>query len=106
MNIPQNTPATEILEALDQWGACAPSSERNTLWWVLTALRGPDSEDRALKLTTTAVIRAHSLPKFADRMGADVADKTRPVSIAVGTTHDHFNFHIALATEMLGLEIE
>lgn len=42
-----------------------PSPDARALWDILTALRGPDSENTDLKLETTCVIRRAAFPKTA-----------------------------------------
>ena len=63
--------ALEVLAAIDDWASEATQVQAFNLWWVLTALRGPDG-DEWLKPITTAVIRFHSLPVLSDKVGAIV----------------------------------
>lgn len=57
LNIPRNTTALEILDALSEWFNYVHTTESSMLWDVLSALRGPDSEDDGLKMRTTEYLR-------------------------------------------------
>jgi hypothetical protein len=87
------------------------------LWAVLTALRGPDSDDSYEKLATTAVIR-HAIGLRSYVAGAVViADSaeyatTRMLRFPIVLNHlgnlslrnwEHFSFHAKNAFDVLGL---
>jgi hypothetical protein len=58
------TTALEVLDIIDTLLA-RENRESRYLWNVLTALRGPDSEDEPLKVATTAGIRTATFPLTA-----------------------------------------
>lgn len=78
------------------------------LWRVLTALRGPDSDDMGIKVTTTMVIRRAAFPKTAKEYqktrnsagGAMYASDEQPF---VPAGDGHFRNHAEGAQEVLGL---
>ncbi|HWY36161.1 MAG TPA: hypothetical protein VNX68_16065 [Nitrosopumilaceae archaeon] len=93
----------------------APTDEGHKLWDILTALRGPDNEDRTIKDEITAVIRNKALPS-CDKYGAivcsDAPDSGR-IRYAIHTKaiveHSdiiHFFFHAKRAFNALGLKWE
>lgn len=75
------------------------SSEAHVLWDLLTALRGPDDASIAVKLATTARIRAYLVPA-AEKIGADVSETHCP-DINLINPGNHFGGHIVKATHAL-----
>jgi len=65
MDIANIKTCRQALDVIDEMLAGLPVYERNRLWNVLTALRGPDDEDIDSKKATTAIIRSVALPKAA-----------------------------------------
>lgn len=65
INKPMN--AADILDMLDEFfaGGLVSEREQTRLWDVLSALRGPDCDDRELKTETTSLIRGAAFPKAA-----------------------------------------
>lgn len=135
------TTAREMLELLDEWFSessnhsdhpCQHENERARLWDVLTALRGPDTDNLDVKHTSTAVIRTAAFPNteakasfvvqatFADRRdslgpmkdwyheGSNyslpdwIADGDATNAVLAGYT-SHFGGHILRAAKVLGL---
>jgi hypothetical protein len=104
----------EIDTFLSEWGS--PSRE---LWSVLTALRGPDADNEALKNETTARLRAAAFPICARKALADhdhtfahgakyaraLDPRLRPMFKdglnPYGHRSDHFMGHVARACEVL-----
>lgn len=95
----------------------ATDTQSRKLWAVLTALRGPDSDDSYEKLATTAVIR-HAIGLRAYVAGAVVsADSaeyatTRMLRFPIVLNHlgnlslkkwEHFSAHAKMAFDALGL---
>lgn len=90
-------------------------SDGYDLWRVLTALRGPDSDEDALKYQTTSTLRA--LIGMKDNEGStgaivknykplgynelDYIETTRVVRLAFPDSQHHFCNHYALALETL-----
>jgi len=72
MEIPSKTTTLEILEAINEWAINARSYEVHNMWNILTALRGPDSDNEALKSKTTIFIRSAVLPDLAERANANI----------------------------------
>lgn len=60
---PKRCTAEEMLHALDEFFAAADIYERDKLWIVLSALRGPDSDDDVIKIRYTAPIRRAIFPQ-------------------------------------------
>lgn len=72
LTIPSSTSALEILDGIAGWLQRADDWEdRERLWNVLSALRGPDSDNERLKADTTQWIRGvffdSSAPALVDR---------------------------------------
>lgn len=68
--IPPDASALDIMRSIDSWADSSHGSdEAEKLWVLLTALRGPDSGDEALKDVTTALIRGAVCHKLASRGG-------------------------------------
>ena len=90
--------AAEILRYLDTWSEAQEGwpDQREKLWTVLSALRGPDIANRELKHNTTAAIR-RVVQHLARESGATVSLEpfVRP------TTNDHFSRHIRRAAEAI-----
>lgn len=114
--ISRNATAREILDALDKWftegwsNKDDPQPEREALWDVLTALRGPDDSDVLLKEHTTEIIRSHAFPLIAKRIHSETGVwapaffappsrglheiKIRTTSAALPSSSTHFNRHV------------
>lgn len=60
-SLPLPETAREVLNLIDRF-LCKGSVESMRLINVLSAVRGPDSQDRSLKSATTAIIRANAFP--------------------------------------------
>lgn len=90
----------EVLERNDR--------ESEKLWWILTALRGPDSENYDDKKATTSIIRTkafgyldHTLAEFSpEDCESDL--KTR-IALANEGPNQHFTFHVKEAFIALNL---
>ncbi len=102
------------------------SEEKRRLWDVLSALRGPDSEDSTLKNSTTAVIRWHALGNSVRYVGAItgfddddyatervkeerkhrryVGNMATDGNMATKRVYDHFHDHTINAFKALGLD--
>lgn len=125
--IPIAASAREVLEAINAWARGANPLEVRDVWAVLTALRGPDNGDDAVKWRTTARIRGTALPQLSLGAGAFTVESdatTHPAVLdppEVGDTSsmsnltdpdvsaagNHFRQHIRLAAEYLvQLELE
>lgn len=77
------------------------------LWWILTALRGPDSHDMTLKAATTCVIRHKLGIKDGTGNGASVVpDNSASVNYrrSVSPNDGHFFYHAADAFRALDLK--
>lgn len=87
---------------------------------VLTALRGPDSNDPDLKAATTCVIRTFALPRTAARASAYQYPSSWPpfaagmqfappelqkVTLATRPLGDHFAQHIYVACRHLNIPV-
>lgn len=110
----------EMLDQIDEFLARG-DAESARLWSILTALRGPDSEDEDIKLNTTAVIRAAACPKACTKRydGAPMDAETHLICGAFARKkpleharkyiengmklHEHFTQHSY--TAILGLAI-
>lgn len=96
--------------------------ESAKLWNVLTALRGPDSGDEALKLATTCHVRQAAFPRTANRsawwaaFGPDGRHYTSTYMTPIGTPLTvpadptvpsggscHFSGHVICALKALDL---
>lgn len=71
LTIPPEATAKEVLKAVNTWADNAELKQAKQLWFILTALRGPDNGSDNLKSATTALVRGYSLPDLARRGGAD-----------------------------------
>lgn len=98
----------QFLADLDSRAMQLAFEDRRKLWRILTALRGPDSDNSTVKRKTTAVIRAMSLPALAIDNYAFVAGHDECSSIPVDINNIiaddinvHFNVHITLAQKAL-----
>lgn len=97
-----------ILEAIDVWAQDAPFGQVQKLWYVLTALRGPDSGNTQIKQLTTAIIRNKAVPRLTRRIGADIkkgeANLDNIKTVAELTKEStHFLRHAEDAIEALGI---
>jgi hypothetical protein len=83
----------------------SPAFESRALWDVLSALRGPDSNDVAVKARTTEVIRTRAFPCTAlTRCGpADFAPPGNPLLVDTSglSYFDHFRMHAVFADAAL-----
>jgi hypothetical protein len=59
----------QILNQIDNFLTTADRYQAQDLWSILTALRGPDSDNDQIKYETTAVIRALAFPEAAKTTG-------------------------------------
>ena len=75
------------------------------LWWILSALRGPDSGEYSVKYATTAVIRA-KMGILVINPSCDVADEDTKENVTIRLTlpNDHFGGHARQAFKALGLK--
>lgn len=96
------TTAAEVLDVLDEFLSTADKGQRKALWDVLVSLRGPDSQDRALKVRTTARIRARAFPRAAAQSGPagvtvfpmeTVNQDGLPVHVTSEELREHFGWH-------------
>lgn len=101
-------PTRKLLESLDEFFATADTESTKEVWNVLTALRGPDSEDARLKYETTARIRSKVFPRLAQRNEwEDVAraifsgNLDRPERFWPRHGEEHFLSHVNSATNVL-----
>lgn len=125
----------KLLDQLDRGAMQLDESERFQLWFLLTALRGPDRDLRerragqSVKKQTTAFVRRETLPMLALSCGAFVANqegsmrlpllsndgvvvraggvRPMPLSSVEGrkVCGPHWNRHMTLAYEALGFPI-
>jgi hypothetical protein len=87
-------------------------AESDRLWWVLTALRGPDSDNWNEKMQTTAHVRAKAFPRTAKGSklvnwgpGGAVFFHDQPFNTDE-LSSVHFRAHITRAALVLGLKNE
>ncbi|HVE12628.1 MAG TPA: hypothetical protein VNI01_04480 [Elusimicrobiota bacterium] len=108
--LPARLSAKEVLAEIDAWAASQVSQvDRNRaqdLWLILTAMRGPDSEDERVKAETTCVLRAAALPRLAKAGGALVGLADRAALQRLTRYHEdtwdvHFGRHVRLAAKAL-----
>jgi hypothetical protein len=111
LEIPVDTPALQILRALNQWAEESDYREVRRLWFVLTALRGPDDErdQKFVKWGSTAALRQLALSVMAEKSGSDVSYdiSDRPIleqlslirSGANSAMNWHFRGHIRQAAD-------
>ena|ERR1035437_10173090 len=95
----------KIINDLDTAMAEASAETRLKVWWILTALRGPDDEDQLLKHAATSVLREKVLPKAIVLLQVDhERDSEKSVlnrkTIAASS---HFANHITGAFHAAGL---
>ena len=86
------------------------SNDSADLAKVLSALRGPDNVDSALKGSTTAFIRRAAFPKTYDAWLDDAFSHqwsfwTNGEHITMAWRVDHFRDHIYQAAQALGLQV-
>lgn len=114
----------DILDVIDNYlsgtdlkGNVISSADSQELWDILSALRGPDvTEDKPIKLATTAVIRAVAFPETAKLSHSDggkvcasmvkddaklQSQRTRWADHGLGTIH--FRGHIISALRALDI---
>lgn len=84
------------------------SLESKKLWWVLTALRGPDTESERQKSATTSVIRhAAGLREWVGNGATTNPDSQEALvhrTNAFSPNDYHFKLHAKKAFETLGLD--
>lgn len=99
------TTMREVLDIIDE-ALARNDHEAEQLWAVLTALRGPDSNNSDLKLRTTAVIRSRAFPRTAKIArestwdvpgGATYAESYMPLPTEVPRNGQHFDWHVHCA---------
>lgn len=98
----------DILKVIDDFLATAEETERAHLINILTALRGPDNENKELKRATTKRIRTIAFPKAAERgrgevWGISFAQPGERVTTLSELDPDHFGSHVVRAVESLNL---
>lgn len=59
----------EALDQIDEIFCGLDSYAQEKLMTILTALRGPDNGNSAIKMKTTAIIRAKAFPKLMEAQG-------------------------------------
>lgn len=107
MNISSET--REILDKIDEFLAKG-NADSQDLWDILTALRGPDSEND-IKHVTTIPIRNTALPKttkvaissWGFTNGADFRGGEFSGEDASSDTSEHFSTHVIGAARLLGI---
>lgn len=94
-----------MLKEIDTFLATNPNS--NKLWDILSALRGPDSDDMKVKMATTTAIRRAAFPlthkamrdySIVNRIQAAFEGVYNPERM---DAHNHFNHHIQSAVRAL-----
>jgi hypothetical protein len=103
--------AADFLKTLDNFFAEPASvvapAEKQKVWDILTALRGPDDGDEGLKAVSTEVIRAKVFKRGLKAVNeyANVAMPTALIDWDVVNRADssHFHSHIDRAAKALGL---
>lgn len=101
--------ALQLIREIDRWSETAELTEVHRLWDILTAMRGPDSDDIDIKYETTARVRHLAFPALAGRAGAIVrggADDMERLEDEVKSAHFrqeswHFRRHIEMALRAL-----
>jgi hypothetical protein len=109
----------QVLDIIEDHLLSANIIEREELWNILTALRGPDEEEmQPQKEYTTAVIRSAAFPRLARSKGLVATRfaapgstlgplRTRPCDCGCGSSNlGHFDDHIRRAAYALGLDVE
>lgn len=128
LSFPRNSKALgklsskQMLALLDEWFTHSNYNETEVLWFILTALRGPDTrhdtavsyfgKPRSEKSVTTAIIRNKALPKLSrnnsdgNKVGAlfNRTDKTIMFS-KWRNNIDHFKSHTTWAAKALKIPI-
>lgn len=105
----------EMLDVIDRFLA-RKGEEAARLALVLSALRGPDTDNFSLKEKTTAVIRATAFPllfKGADHLECSVGRfsalglmrEDDQIVFPPNGTDRHFGIHTAEAAKALGLQV-
>jgi hypothetical protein len=105
------TPSTlrGALRAIEKMLTKQPYSE--SLWSILTCLRGPDSRNRKLKFATTTVIRSAAFPsrpcETLSYFGTDTSKKAvrRKKMFKNKEDLNHFRQHVEAAFDSLGLKL-
>lgn len=103
--------AREILAAIDHWALQNYNKEPENLWYILTALRGPDSDDYEEKQKYTCPIRTAVLPQLARKASADTLSSVSYVQLGelvrkhYGDENFHYRNHIRMAAKTI-LETE
>lgn len=87
-----------VLDGFFNTVAQLDEQEQRKIWFILTALRGPDIENPSLKYVTTARIRAMACPRLAAGCGAYVAPG--PVENRMKGGY-HFATHVEMAAVTL-----
>lgn len=104
--------ARDVLNMLDTFLSSdkTDNDERQKLWNILTALRGPDNDDIYQKERTTVPIRRAAFPKMAEQ--SDIWPcGAQFMSFSIANVPDftprdddtHFDFHARAAARALGL---
>lgn len=96
----------QVLDVVDS-ALVKQDGEARKLWWVLTALRGPDDENKySLKQSGTVPIRRAAFPKLvkASNNGQynELADFD-PHEFILPPSRGHVEEHIQYAAKALGL---
>lgn len=100
----------KMLDILDEFFTTAHVQDREDLWMILSALRGPDQSGYAdSKAEMTVYVRMAAFPKVTARKGFDVpADfiTIHPMKVPTSTQayREHFFSHILHAMKALGLK--
>ena len=108
--------AKDILDDISYYLKYGNNEEARKLWWVLSALRGPDNASYIVKMITTEVIRTVA---FGDGVAGSVGALSSPDSLdkmerrdnprfwdreSEGMPIDHFFHHAKMAFESLGIQ--
>ena len=73
------------------------------LWYILSALRGPDEGDADVKYASTARLRAVVVPNLARANGATISDKPLALLNYSEKLGDHFIAHFNRACGAIAL---
>lgn len=105
----------EVLDIIDEFLWSHP--DRQNLWDILAALRGPDEGNTDLKLATTALIRGRAFPKTA-RLSSETGGYVHAAMVTKDTREGfrktldwmnvfaHFEQHVLSAFRALGLKFD
>ena len=102
----------KMLDQIDTFLARPATAEPGELWDVLTALRGPDSDNEMVKEYTTCPIRRAAFPKLVSLDIDDFAPGPSCRRPGMGTmeegyqkqdNYSHFGIHANGAARVLGL---